>query len=129
MTTSELKKLCAVKGTMVFPTVKHSHNYISHACTIDTIKKCFRDLSIAKNITCDKTKVSIMLVKLNCSYGSSYLLFRLVKSRVMYLHHHLQILLLLNYEMFRLSHFVIMLRIKEMLRWFQSWYNTYPKLM
>ncbi len=79
MTTSELNELCAVEGTMVFHTVKHSHSYISYACTIDTIKKCFPDSSITKNITCDKTKVSIMLVKLNCSYVNSYLLFRLVK--------------------------------------------------
>ncbi|CAF5072568.1 unnamed protein product [Rotaria magnacalcarata] len=56
VTTTELNKLCAVEGAMVFHTVKHSHSYISHACTINIIKKCFPDSSTAKNITCDKTK-------------------------------------------------------------------------
>ncbi|CAF2078231.1 unnamed protein product [Rotaria magnacalcarata] len=56
VTTTELNKLCAVEGVMVFYTVKHSHSYISHACTINIIKKCFPDSSTAKNITCDKTK-------------------------------------------------------------------------
>ncbi|CAF5215398.1 unnamed protein product, partial [Rotaria magnacalcarata] len=56
VTTTELNKLCAVEGVMVFHTVKHSHSYISHACTINIIKKCFPDSSTAKNITCDKTK-------------------------------------------------------------------------
>ncbi|CAF1564257.1 unnamed protein product, partial [Adineta ricciae] len=56
ITTSELNKLCAVEGAMVFHTVKHSHSYISHACTIDIIKKCFPDSYTVKNITCDRTK-------------------------------------------------------------------------
>ncbi|CAM4974346.1 unnamed protein product [Rotaria socialis] len=56
ITTTELNKLCAVEGAMVFHTVKHSHSYISHGCTIDTIKKCFPDSSTVKNITCDRTK-------------------------------------------------------------------------
>ncbi|CAF5049989.1 unnamed protein product [Rotaria magnacalcarata] len=55
VTTTELNKLCAVEGVMVFHTVKHSHSYISHACTINIIKKCFPDSSTTKNITCDKT--------------------------------------------------------------------------
>ncbi|CAF4631839.1 unnamed protein product [Rotaria socialis] len=63
ITTTELNKLCAVEGAMVFHTVKHSHSYISHGCTIDTIKKCFPDSSTVKNITCDRTKVGIMLMK------------------------------------------------------------------
>ncbi|CAM4937410.1 unnamed protein product [Rotaria socialis] len=56
VTTTELNKSCAVEGAMVFYTVKHSHSYILHACTINIIKKCFPDSSTAKNITCDKTK-------------------------------------------------------------------------
>ncbi|CAF1575662.1 unnamed protein product [Adineta steineri] len=63
ITTTELNKLCAVEGALVFHTVKHSHSYISHGCTIDMIKKCFPDLSTVKNITCDRTKVGIMLMK------------------------------------------------------------------
>ncbi|CAF5217985.1 unnamed protein product [Rotaria magnacalcarata] len=56
MTTSELNKLCAAEVTMVFHTVKHSHSYISQDCTINLSKKCFPDSSIAKNITCNRTK-------------------------------------------------------------------------
>ncbi|CAF1335609.1 unnamed protein product, partial [Rotaria magnacalcarata] len=56
VTATELNKLCAVEGAMVFYTVKDSRSYISHACTINIIKKCFPDSSTAKNITCDKTK-------------------------------------------------------------------------
>ncbi|CAM4945455.1 unnamed protein product [Rotaria socialis] len=58
MKTSELNKLCAAEGTMVFHAVKHSHSYISQACTINLSKKCFPDSSIAKNITCNRTKAS-----------------------------------------------------------------------
>ncbi|CAF4922882.1 unnamed protein product [Rotaria sp. Silwood1] len=54
--TSELNKLCAAEGTMVFHSVKHSHSYISQACTINVAKKCFSDSSIVKKITCNKTK-------------------------------------------------------------------------
>ena len=46
---------------MVFHAVKHSHSYISQACTINLAKKCFPDSSIAKNITCGSTKVKIIL--------------------------------------------------------------------
>ncbi|CAF4651227.1 unnamed protein product [Rotaria sp. Silwood2] len=56
MATSELNKLCAAEGTMVFHAVKHSHSYISQDCTINLSKKCFPDSSIAKNITCNRTK-------------------------------------------------------------------------
>ncbi|CAF2055661.1 unnamed protein product [Rotaria magnacalcarata] len=41
VTTTELNKLCAVEGAMVFYTVKHSHSYISHACTINILKNVF----------------------------------------------------------------------------------------
>ncbi|CAF1565569.1 unnamed protein product [Adineta steineri] len=56
ITTTELNRLSAVEGAMVFHTVKHSHSYISQACTINMIRKCLPDSSLAKNITCDKTK-------------------------------------------------------------------------
>ncbi|CAF3185040.1 unnamed protein product [Rotaria sp. Silwood2] len=56
MATSELNKLCAAEGTMVFHAVQHSHSYISQDCTINLSKKCFPDSSIAKNITCNRTK-------------------------------------------------------------------------
>jgi hypothetical protein len=51
--TSELNRLCAAESTMVFHAVKHSHSYISQACTINLNKKCFPDSSVAKNITQD----------------------------------------------------------------------------
>lgn len=57
VTTTELNRLSAVEGSMVFHSVKHSHSYISQACTINMIRKCFPDSSTAKNVTCDKTKV------------------------------------------------------------------------
>lgn len=77
MTTTELNRLSAVEGSMVFHSVKHSHSYISQACAIDVIKKCFSDSSTAKNVTCDKTKV--IFSKLNHSYNGSHLSFRLEK--------------------------------------------------
>ena len=51
ITTTELNKLCAVEGALVFHTVKHSLSYISHGCTIDMIKKCFPASSTVKNIS------------------------------------------------------------------------------
>ena len=64
MTTTELNRLSAIEGAIVFHTVKHSHSYISQACTINMISKCFPDSSTAKNITCDKTKVIFLSTKL-----------------------------------------------------------------
>ena len=55
--TNELSRLSAVESAMVFHAVKHSHSYISQACTINMIRKSFQDSSTAKNITRDKTKV------------------------------------------------------------------------
>ncbi|CAF4030934.1 unnamed protein product, partial [Rotaria sordida] len=55
-TTNELNRLSAAEGALVFHGVKHSHSYLSQSCTINMTKKCFPDSSIAKNITCDKTK-------------------------------------------------------------------------
>ncbi len=56
-TTSELSRLCVAEGALVFHGVKHSHSYLSQSCIIKLMKKCFPDSSIAKNITCNKTKV------------------------------------------------------------------------
>ncbi|CAF2914065.1 unnamed protein product [Rotaria sp. Silwood2] len=50
-TTTELNQLCATEGAMVFRTVKHSHSYISHACTINTIKKCISDSPTVNKIS------------------------------------------------------------------------------
>ncbi|CAF1057651.1 unnamed protein product [Rotaria sp. Silwood1] len=55
-TTNELNRLSAAEGALVFHGVKHSHSYLSQSCTINMMKKCFPDSSIAKNITYDKTK-------------------------------------------------------------------------
>jgi hypothetical protein len=57
VTTTELNRLSAIEGSMVFHSVKHSHSYISQAYTINMIRKCFPDSSTAKNVPCDKTQV------------------------------------------------------------------------
>ena len=59
--TSELNKLCATEGTLVFHGVKHSYSYAAQACTVKLIKKLFPDSSIAKNVACGRTKVKITL--------------------------------------------------------------------
>ncbi|CAF5108429.1 unnamed protein product [Rotaria magnacalcarata] len=91
--TTELNKLCAVEGAMVFHTVKHSHSYISHACTIKIIKKYFPDSSRAKNITCDKTKAREIACNVLAPSLTSYIVN------------------------------------EEMSKWFQLWYNSFPKLV
>ncbi|CAF3468027.1 unnamed protein product [Rotaria sp. Silwood2] len=63
--TSELNKSCTAEGTMVFHGVTHSHSYNSQACTINITKKCFPDSSIAKNITCGRTKVKVREIACN----------------------------------------------------------------
>lgn len=57
ISTSELNRLSAVEGALVFHSVRHSHSYVSQACTTNMIKKCFTDSHTAKNISCSKTKV------------------------------------------------------------------------
>ncbi|CAF1937723.1 unnamed protein product [Rotaria magnacalcarata] len=52
----ELNRLCAVEGALVYHGVKHSYSYLSQSCTVNLSRKCFSDSSIAKNITCSKTK-------------------------------------------------------------------------
>ncbi|CAF1474449.1 unnamed protein product, partial [Rotaria magnacalcarata] len=99
VTTTELNKLCAVEGAMVFNTVKHSHSYISHACTIKIIKKYFPDSSTAKNITCDKTKAR----EIACNV--------LAPSLTSYIVNEIQ-----NVSFFQ---FAMMLRIKDISKWFQ----------
>lgn len=65
VTTSELNRLSAIEGALVFHSVRHSHSYKSQGCTIEMIKKCFSDSTAAKNITGSKTKVMLILGKLN----------------------------------------------------------------
>ncbi|CAF5148864.1 unnamed protein product, partial [Rotaria magnacalcarata] len=109
VTATELNKLRAVEGAMVLYTVKHSHSYISHACIINIIKKCFPDSSTAKNITCDKTKAR----EITCNV--------LAPSLTSYIVNEIR-----NVSFFQ---FVMMLRIKKMSKWFQLWYNSFPKLV
>ncbi|CAF1216373.1 unnamed protein product [Rotaria sordida] len=54
--TSDLQKLCAAEGTLVFHGIKHSHSYVSQACTVKLVKKCLLGSSITKNINCNRTK-------------------------------------------------------------------------
>jgi hypothetical protein len=63
--TSELNRLCAAEGTLVFHGVKHSHSYLSQSCTTNLTKKCFSDSILAKNITCSKTKVEFSVSLFN----------------------------------------------------------------
>ncbi|CAF5070770.1 unnamed protein product, partial [Rotaria sp. Silwood1] len=53
---SELDKLSATEGTLVFHAIKQSHSYVSQACTVKLNTKRFPDSSVAKNVTSDRTK-------------------------------------------------------------------------
>ncbi|CAF4401328.1 unnamed protein product, partial [Rotaria magnacalcarata] len=84
---------------MVLYTVKHSHSHISHVCTINIIKKCFPDSSTAKNITCDRTKAREIACNVLAPSLTSYIVNEIR-----------------NVSFFQ---FVMMLRIKEISKWFQ----------
>ncbi|CAF1505687.1 unnamed protein product [Didymodactylos carnosus] len=53
---TELDKLSAIEATFVFHGVKHAHSYLSQGCTVSVVKTAFPTCTIAKNMTCGRTK-------------------------------------------------------------------------
>ncbi|CAF1285831.1 unnamed protein product [Didymodactylos carnosus] len=52
----ELDKVSAAGTVFVYHGVKHSHSYVSQACTVNIVKKIFPDCTSGHNISCGKTK-------------------------------------------------------------------------
>jgi hypothetical protein len=52
----ELNKISAAECVLVYHGIKHGHSYRSQGCTVDLIRTIFESTSLAKSITCGKTK-------------------------------------------------------------------------
>lgn len=52
----ELDKISAAEGVFVFHGVKHGHSYRSQKCTTDLVRYVFESSSVAKSMSCGKTK-------------------------------------------------------------------------
>ncbi|CAM2723326.1 unnamed protein product [Rotaria socialis] len=52
----ELDKITAAECVFVFHGVKHGHSYRSQECTINLIRNAFESSSLAKSISCGRTK-------------------------------------------------------------------------
>jgi len=53
---NELDKISAAECVLVFHGVKHNHSYRSQQCTTDLARSIFASSSVAKSISCGKTK-------------------------------------------------------------------------
>lgn len=53
---SELNKIAAAECVFVFHGVKHGHSYRSQKCTTDLARSIFASSSVAKSMSCGKTK-------------------------------------------------------------------------
>jgi hypothetical protein len=54
--TSELDKISAAEGALVFHGVKHGHSYRSQECTVNLTKVIFESSPLAKSLSCARTK-------------------------------------------------------------------------
>ncbi|CAF1600543.1 unnamed protein product, partial [Rotaria magnacalcarata] len=59
---SKLTSMVAAELTLVYHGVRHEHSYNSQSCTVDVSKKLFHDSTIAKNISCGRTKARELAV-------------------------------------------------------------------
>ncbi|CAF5130096.1 unnamed protein product, partial [Rotaria magnacalcarata] len=59
---SQLTSMVAAELTLVYHRVRHGHSYNSQSCTVDVSKKLFHDSTIAKNISCGRTKARELAV-------------------------------------------------------------------
>ncbi|CAF3251972.1 unnamed protein product [Rotaria sp. Silwood2] len=53
---SELDKISAAESVLVYHGVKHGHSYRSQECTTNLVKTLFQSSSVAKSLSCGKTK-------------------------------------------------------------------------
>ncbi|CAF3384175.1 unnamed protein product [Rotaria sp. Silwood2] len=59
---SQLTSMIAADLTLVYHGIRHGHSYNSQSCTVDVLKKLFHDSTIAKNISCGRTKARELAV-------------------------------------------------------------------
>lgn len=71
---NELDKISAAECALVFHGVKHGHSYRSQQCTVDLIRTVFESASLAKSITCSKTKAR----SIACNLLSPYVTKRII---------------------------------------------------
>ncbi|CAM4901961.1 unnamed protein product [Rotaria socialis] len=68
---SQLTSMIAAELTLVYHGIRHAHSYNSQSCTVDVSKKLFHDSTIAKNISCGRTKARELAVNVLAPYFSS----------------------------------------------------------
>jgi hypothetical protein len=78
---NELDKISATECVLVFHGVKHGHSYRSQECNVDLIRTVFQSSSLAKAISCGKTKARAITCNVLGPYFTNRIVNDLLKSR------------------------------------------------
>ncbi|CAF1281431.1 unnamed protein product [Rotaria magnacalcarata] len=76
----ELDKISAAECILVFHEVKHGHSYRCQDCTVDIIRTIFELSSLAKSMSCGKTKVRAIACNILGSYFTTIIIDDLLKA-------------------------------------------------
>lgn len=78
---NELDKISATECVLVFHGVKHGHSYRSQACNTDLLRTLFQSSTIAKAISCGKTKARAIACNVLGPYFTNKIVDDVLKSR------------------------------------------------
>ncbi|CAF1687906.1 unnamed protein product, partial [Adineta ricciae] len=78
---NELDKISAAERVLVFHGVKHGHSYRSQQCTADLARSIFASSSVAKSMSCGKTKARSIACNILGPYFTKQIVHDLSKAR------------------------------------------------
>ncbi|CAF2574171.1 unnamed protein product [Rotaria sp. Silwood2] len=77
----ELDKIAATECVLVFHGVKHGNSYRSQECTVDLIRNVFESSSVAKSMSCGRTKARAIACNVLGPYFTNKVIDDLLKAQ------------------------------------------------